>query len=58
MAVRRQEQWEAQLRENAFLIGTVKRIVDEAVAFNFQGTSAIQGGFSLRHDFEKSQKST
>ena len=32
MAVRRQQQWEAQLRENAFLIGTIKPIVDEAMA--------------------------
>ena len=33
MAVRRQQQWEAQLKENAFLIITIKPIVDEAVAF-------------------------
>ena len=33
MGVRRQQQWEAHLRENAFLITTSKPIVDEAVAF-------------------------
>ena len=33
MAVRRQQQWEAQLKENAFLITTIKPIVNGAVAF-------------------------
>ena len=33
MAVRQQQQWEAQLREKGFLIGTIKPIVDEAVAY-------------------------
>ena len=33
MAVRRQQQWEAQLKENAFLITKIKPIADEAVAF-------------------------
>ena len=33
MAVHRQQQWEARLKENAFLITTSKPIVDEAVAF-------------------------
>ena len=33
MAVRRQRQGEAQLKENAFLITTIKPVVDEAVAF-------------------------
>ena len=33
MAVRRQQQWEAQLKKNAFLITTIKPIVDEAVVF-------------------------
>ena len=33
MAVRRQQQWEAQLKESVFLITTTtKPIVDEAVA--------------------------
>ena len=33
MAVRRQQQWEAQLKEKGFPIGTIKPIVDEAVAY-------------------------
>ena len=33
MAVRRQQQWEAQLREKAFMIGTIKPIVDGTVGY-------------------------
>ena len=33
MAVRRQQQWEAQLKEKAFLSATIKPIVDETVNY-------------------------
>ena len=33
MAVRRQQQWEAQLKEKAFLVATIKPIVDEMVGY-------------------------
>ena len=33
MAARRQQQWEAQLKEKAFRIATIKPIVDETVGY-------------------------
>ena len=42
MAVRRQQQLEAQLKENAILITTIKPIVDEAVAFKAPAPYALR----------------
>ena len=42
MAVRRQQQWEAQLKEKGFLIGTVKPIADEAVAYKAPVSYALR----------------
>ena len=33
MAARRQDAWEAQLKEKAFLVDTIKPIVDDTVTF-------------------------
>ena len=35
MAARRQQQWEGQLKEKAFLIATIKPIEDEAVGYHY-----------------------
>jgi hypothetical protein len=44
MASRRQDAWEAQLKEKAFLTATIKPIVDDTITFKTSGAVCAPRG--------------